>query len=157
MIEIRDATRDDLDAIMELERSSFAPDDWSRDSMQREILSEHTRYLVAADDEYIVGYGGVLAPSGSADADIQTIAVAPEHRRTGIGRALMTRLVSVAASAGARGVFLEVSAESAGAQQLYLSLGFTQIGVRPRYYRGGIDAFVMKLDRPGEVGKTGTA
>ena len=45
-------------------------------------------YLVATpdgDDTRIVGYAGMLAPIGTGDADIQTIAVAPEHAATGSG------------------------------------------------------------------------
>ncbi|GAB2509276.1 ribosomal protein S18-alanine N-acetyltransferase [Paramicrobacterium agarici] len=152
MTEFRAATASDLDAIMQLERATFAPDDWSSESMLREIESEHTTYLVIVDDDRVVGYGGVLAPSGSTDADIQTIAVDPSHRRGGLGRELMTRLIARAASTGAKAVFLEVRADNPGAQQLYQSLGFVVLGVRPRYYKGGIDAVVMKLDRPGEAG-----
>ncbi|WP_328821941.1 ribosomal protein S18-alanine N-acetyltransferase [Paramicrobacterium chengjingii] len=152
MIEIREATLSDLDAIMALERLSFAPDDWSSESMTREIESEHTMYLVAFAGAQLAGYAGVLAPSGSTDADIQTIAVAPDHRRAGLGRELMRRLIAHAASARAKAVFLEVRADNPGAQQLYRSLGFGELGVRPRYYRGGIDAVVMKLDHPGESG-----
>lgn len=152
MIEIREASPSDLDAIMALERLSFAPDDWSSESMTREIESEHTRYLVAFADDQLAGYAGVLAPSGSTDADIQTIAVAPDHRRAGLGRELMRRLIAHAASARAKAVFLEVRADNPGAQQLYRSLGFGELGARPRYYRGGIDAVVMKLDHPSESG-----
>nr|WP_166990205.1 ribosomal protein S18-alanine N-acetyltransferase [Microbacterium chengjingii] len=156
-MEIREATLSDLDAIMALERLSFAPDDWSSESMTREIESEHTMYLVAfagaqLAGAQLAGYAGVLAPSGSTDADIQTIAVAPDHRRAGLGRELMSRLIAHAASARAKAVFLEVRADNPGAQQLYRSLGFGELGVRPRYYRGGIDAVVMKLDHPGESG-----
>lgn len=152
MIEFREAMPEDLDAIMALERSSFAPDDWSSENMLREIESEHTMYVVVFDGEQLVGYAGVLAPSGSADADIQTIAVSPDHRRSGLGRELMRRLIAHAASTRARAVFLEVRADNPGAQQLYRSLGFGELGVRPRYYRGGIDALVMKLSSPGEAG-----
>lgn len=149
MISLRDASEEDIDAIMMLETSTFAPDDWSRDSMLSELRSEHTRYLIGlSDDGDVVGYAGVLAPSGSTDADIQTIAVAPEARRSGVGRALMVELIAHAASVGAHAVFLEVRADNPGAQQLYRSLGFVDIAVRPRYYQGGIDAVVMKLDRP---------
>lgn len=143
---IREADLGDLDAIMALESATFAPDDWSRESMSREIESEHTRYLVAEQGGELVGYAGVLAPSGSTDADIQTIAVAPAHRGAGLGRRLMIELLDYAASSGARAVFLEVRADNSGAQQLYASLGFTVLGVRPRYYKGGIDAVVMKRD-----------
>lgn len=149
-VELRAATLDDLDDIMALETSTFTTDAWSRESMASELASEHCRYVVAVDDERgFAGYGGVLVPSGSKDADIQTIAVAPERRGSGFGRRLMERLLGEAADRGAREVFLEVRADNPVAQGLYLSLGFEHIAVRPRYYQpDGVDALVMRASLP---------
>ncbi|WP_341872876.1 GNAT family N-acetyltransferase [Leucobacter insecticola] len=59
----------------------------------------------------------------------------------------MNALLDEAATRGVREVFLEVRADNPVAQSLYASLGFTEIGVRPRYYQpDNVDAFVMKLD-----------
>jgi ribosomal-protein-alanine acetyltransferase len=154
---LRRASEDDLEALMELERSTFETDAWSERSMRSEITGQHGYYLVAVDPDApardqgrrIHGYGGLLAPRGSQDADIQTIAVAPGARRHGLGRALMNALVSEARRRGARQVFLEVRADNPGAQSLYRSLGFEEIGVRPRYYQpDGVDALVMRLTVP---------
>ena len=154
---LRRATEDDLEALMELERSTFETDAWSERSMRSEITGQHGYYLVAVDPDLpaqkqrrrIHGYGGLLAPRGSQDADIQTIAVAPAARRHGLGRAFMNALVGEARRRGARQVFLEVRADNPGAQSLYRSLGFEEIGVRPRYYQpDGVDALVMRLTVP---------
>ncbi|TAM69570.1 MAG: ribosomal-protein-alanine N-acetyltransferase [Microbacteriaceae bacterium] len=92
------------------------------------------------------GYAGLLASRGAAEAEIQTIAVAPHARRHGIGRALIAALIAEASERGARDVFLEVRADNPGAQTLYHSFGFEQIGVRSHYYQpDGVDALVMKL------------
>lgn len=144
---LRPATLDDLDVIMALETATFTTDAWSRESMAAELASEHCRYVVAVDDDErgFLGYGGVLVPSGSKDADIQTIAVVPEARGTGLGRRLMERLLGEARDRGAREVFLEVRADNPVAQALYLSLGFEQIAIRPRYYQPDeVDALVMR-------------
>ena len=154
---LRRATEDDLEALMELERSTFETDAWSERSMRSEITGQHGYYLVAVDPDLpaqeqrrrIHGYAGLLAPRGSQDADIQTIAVAPAARRHGLGRALVNALVGEARRRGARQVFLEVRADNPGAQSLYRSLGFEEIGVRPRYYQpDGVDALVMRLTVP---------
>ncbi|MEP6844329.1 MAG: ribosomal protein S18-alanine N-acetyltransferase [Pseudolysinimonas sp.] len=148
---LRRATLDDLDAIMHLETSTFASDAWSRDSMRAELGSRHGYYLVAEresqhPDAAIAGYAGLLAPTGSGQADIQTIAVAPEARRHGLGRALMVALLDEARTRQAAEVFLEVRADNPSAQALYLLLGFDQIAVRPRYYQpDGVDAHIMRL------------
>ena len=154
---LRRATVDDLDAIMELETSTFVSDAWSRALMLAELGSPHGYYLVAEaqipngearhPDAAIAGYAGLLAPRGSGQADIQTIAVAADARRRGLGRTLMVALLAEARQRQATEVFLEVRADNPNAEALYASLGFERIAVRPKYYQpDGIDAHIMKLD-----------
>lgn len=143
---LRDATVDDLDAIMAIEERSFPTDAWSRETMAAELANPHGRYLVDEHDDAIIGYGGVRALRGSADADIQTIALLAEHRGQGRGRALLRALLGAAAERGAREVFLEVRADNPSAEGLYLAEGFEEIGRRPRYYQpDDVDAIVMRL------------
>ncbi len=146
---IRRAALDDLDAIMELETSTFASDAWSRGTMRAELVSPHGYYLVAdaTPGGAIAGYAGLLAAADSGQADIQTIAVAPGARRHGLGRALMVALIDEARRRQAVDVFLEVRADNPNAQTLYTSLGFAQIAVRPHYYQpDGVDARIMRLE-----------
>ncbi len=146
--ELRVATPSDVGAIMELETATFESDAWSTESMSSELASPHTYYLFAFDPETpgaLAGYGGLLAPSGSGDADIQTIAVAPAARRNGLGRTLVTAMLAEAATRGASQVFLEVRADNPNARALYESLGFEQIAVRAKYYQpDGVDAQIMR-------------
>jgi ribosomal-protein-alanine N-acetyltransferase len=146
---LRSASLDDLEAIMNLETTTFTTDAWSTKAMRSDLASRHTSYLVAADAEApddIVGYAGLLAPERSGDADIQTIAVAPIARRRGLGRMLMVELLALAGARGARQVFLEVRADNPNARALYESLGFEQIAVRQNYYQpDGVDAHIMRL------------
>jgi len=150
---VRTATVADLDAIMAIETPTFTTDAWSKQNMRSELLSPHTMYLVATDEGtpgVTSGYAGLLAPRGGGQADIQTIAVADEARRRGLGRELMTTLIDAATERGATEIFLEVRADNPGAQELYRSLGFEQIAVRPRYYQpDGIDALIMRLTLAG--------
>ena len=148
---VRDATTADLDQIAALEADLFGSDAWSRDIVREELAGEHRRYLVLVDGDVdgagegaVRGYAGLLVVG--TDGDIQTIAVAPELRGAGHGRALMTELLAEAARRGASQVFLEVRADNPPARGLYASLGFVEIGVRPKYYQPeGIDAIVMQL------------
>jgi ribosomal-protein-alanine N-acetyltransferase len=146
---LRTATLADVDAIMALEASTFGSDAWSTESMSSELGSEHTYYLFAYDPEHpdaLAGYGGLLAPRGSSDADIQTLAVAPAARRRGLGRMIVLALIAAAAERGARQVFLEVRADNPTARSLYDSLGFEQIAVREKYYQpDGVDAQIMRV------------
>lgn len=156
---LRVATLDDLDAIMAIETSTFERDAWSIESMRSEIANPAARYLVAETAEAtepatgVVAYAGVLAPRRSGQADIQTIAVIPAARRSGLGRTLMTALIAEAQTRGAREVFLEVRADNPGAQSLYESLGFEPIAVRAGYYQpDDVDAIVMRLTMASTAG-----
>jgi ribosomal-protein-alanine N-acetyltransferase len=155
---LRIATVDDLPAIMDLERRSFPADAWSEQTMGTEISSRHNVYLVDVDEERIVGYGGVRAMQGAADSDIQTIALHPDQRGRGRGRALLRALIAVAVERGARELFLDVRDDNAVAQALYTSEGFSEIGRRPGYYQPeGVDAVVMRLDLRSSTGVTADA
>ena len=147
--QFRRAAPGDLERIMALETSIFASDAWSAETMRGELENPHCWYLVAFRPQtpnQLDGYAGVLAPLGAKEADIQTIAVAPEVRRAGLGRAMMLVLINEAAKRGAQEVFLEVRADNPGAQEMYRTLGFEQLAVRKRYYQpDGVDAIVMRL------------
>jgi ribosomal-protein-alanine N-acetyltransferase len=149
---LRRAGLDDLDAIMRLETATFPSDAWSRDAMRSELASPHSYYLVAVSEsqaaehsDEIDGYAGLRAPISAQQADIQTIAVAPGARRSGLGKTLMRQLLTEARQRGAHEVFLEVRSDNPGAQALYEQLGFEQIAVRPHYYQpDDVDAVVMR-------------
>lgn len=144
---VRTASADDLDAIMSLERASFATDAWSEAMMREEIGSRHGLYLVLEHAGRLIGYGGVRAIQGAPDADIQTIALAEAARGRGRGRGLLRSLLTAAGERGAREVFLEVRADNPVAHALYVSEGFAEIARRPNYYQpDGVDAIVMRLD-----------
>lgn len=145
-VEIVPATAAHLDAIMALETAAFTADAWSRDMMTDEVTSIHNAYSVAVLGDVLVGYAGLRAPSNAREADVQTIAVAPDARGRGLGRALMERMLVQARERRMREVFLEVRADNPVARGLYQSLGFVELGVRPRYYQPeGVDAVVMRL------------
>lgn len=148
-VSIRDASLDDLDAIMVLETSTFATDAWSSAMMAAELAAPHTRYVVAVDGDRVVAYAGLSAPAGAGQADVQTIAVDAPSRGRGLGAQLLTVLLDEAVARGADDVLLEVRADNPGAQRLYERHGFEAIAVRPRYYQpDGVDAIVMRWEVP---------
>lgn len=150
--QLRQAGVDDLEPIMRIENATFGADAWSSGAMRAELASKQGYYLVAFRPEtpgQIEGYAGLLVPAGSEQADIQTIAVVETARRSGLGRMLVQTLIGEARNCGAAEIFLEVRADNPTAEQLYRSLGFEQIAVRPRYYQpDGVDALVMRLTVP---------
>ncbi|MGA4990311.1 ribosomal protein S18-alanine N-acetyltransferase [Nonomuraea bangladeshensis] len=148
MVTLRPMTRADLPAVMAIERATFPLDAWSEGMMRGELddMPRTRHYVVALDEDEIVGYAGLAAASDQAD--VQTIAVLDKHQGRGIGSALLTELLAEARRRGAREMFLEVRADNPRAQAVYRRFEFEEIGTRRRYYDDGTDAIMMrrKLD-----------
>ncbi|MCH8466012.1 MAG: GNAT family N-acetyltransferase [Roseinatronobacter sp.] len=83
------------------------------------------------------------------EAELLTLATAPDARRKGLARALLQEGLHMAQLRGARVCFLEVAAPNMAAQALYESLGFQRQGGRKGYYRAGgqvADALVFRAE-----------
>lgn len=143
-VTLRSMTGADIPAVHALERRLFPVDAWPLQMFHDELAHADTRhYLVAEVAGEIVGYAGLMCIEPIAD--VQTIAVIPEWEGKGIGSALLTRLIAESRRRRAADVLLEVRADNPRAQELYRRFGFEQIHVRPRYYRDGVDALIMRL------------
>ncbi len=81
------------------------------------------------------------------EAHITTIATHPDYRGRGVGELMLSSLIGIAYTVHARYVTLEVRVSNAIAQNLYRKYGFSQAGVRRRYYSDDHeDAYVMSTD-----------
>src|SRR5512141_1488485 len=122
----------DLDGVMAIEEVSF-PTPWSRGMFIEDFPRDFSDILVAAGkDDEVLGYAVCWTIAG--EAHLLNIAVHPERRGKGIGRALVTECIRRAARAGASLIYLEVRAGYDAAQRLYRSLGFEFRGIRKGYY-----------------------
>ena len=81
-------------------------------------------------------------------AEIITIGVHPDARQTGIASAMLVLAESDAKTRGANKMFLEVAENNRPARAMYEKNGYTQIGVRPKYY-DGVDAILMEKELQG--------
>jgi [ribosomal protein S18]-alanine N-acetyltransferase len=135
------ATRADIDVLAAIHSSAFsAADAWSRDVFDLQLALPNVFSLIHES-------GGLILVRVAADeAEILTLAVAPEAQRTGLGYILLTSAAEVAAYQGARVVFLEVSVANIAARALYTKAGFIEAGRRPHYYSDRSDALVLRLD-----------
>ena len=79
------------------------------------------------------------------EAELLTLAVAPEVRGQGIGADLTQGFLDEARARGAVSAFLEVAANNAPAQRLYDRLGWQQVGRRPRYFSPVLDALLLGI------------
>jgi ribosomal-protein-alanine N-acetyltransferase len=145
-IHIRDATRHDLPRIVEIERHSFASP-WSLTAFQRELTLAFSRVIVAIPelDESKPPTGFLCRWIISDECHILNVAVHPDNRRSGIGRALMVAAIEQARVGGAAVVTLEVRRSNFSARQLYRSLEFEERRLRKGYYGPGEDAIIMEL------------
>ena len=132
-----------LPPVLELEHELFAEESWSEALFWSELAQAETRhYLVALDDDVLVGYAGLCAYDD--DAYVQTIGVRRDRQRAGIGAALLLALLHEAVERGLDTVGLEVRVDNEAAQRMYRRFGFAPVGVRKAYYQpSGTDAVVM--------------
>ena len=144
MTELRPMRWWDIDAAIAIERALF-PDAWSVETFWAELagVPETRHYLVADHDGAVVGYAGLFTTRHQAD--VQTVAVAPDHQGEGLGATLLRALLDEAARRGCAEVLLEVRVDNVPALTLYERFGFERISVRRGYYPEGVDGLVLRL------------
>lgn len=95
-----------------------------------------------AHPHHLVGFAGMWTMMD--EAHITTIGVASGHRGRHVGELLLVGLIDEAIHRNANWITLEVRVSNVTAQNLYRKYGFTQYGVRKRYYSdNGEDAYIM--------------
>ena len=131
-------------AVAELEQACFSAP-WSEASVREELTNPLSLWLVALAGGQVAGYVG--SQTVLDEADMMNLAVAPRHRRQGIARQLVEALGDALQAQGVQSLTLEVRASNEAAIQLYRSLGFTQVGRRPRYYtKPTEDALILRWE-----------
>jgi ribosomal-protein-alanine N-acetyltransferase len=142
-VSILPARRDDLPAIMQLERAGFpAAEQWSERSWQGELLGEGQTVLVARAHHLI---GVITFKTIGELADLHRLVVDPQRRGQGVGAALVRAGLTIVRHHGAKAVMLEVSYTNEPAIALYQRVGFEQLTARQNYYGPGQHALILKL------------
>jgi ribosomal-protein-alanine N-acetyltransferase len=92
--------------------------------------------------------GLLLGRAVAGEAELLTLAVAPEARGRGLGRKLVSRFLYQARLRGAGSAFLEVAEDNTPARALYARTGFAEAGRRRGYYQApdgrAVDALVLR-------------
>ena len=133
------ATDDDLDRIMAIMDAAFDPawgEAWTRRQISDSLLFPHTHYRLLGSDNQrgSEAAGFTLVRAAPGEEELLLVAVRPEHRGRGLGRALIEQALGDARARRAERMFLEMRFNNP-AEQLYRSLGFEPIGRRREYYR----------------------
>jgi ribosomal-protein-alanine N-acetyltransferase len=137
------ATREDVPAIVEIERAAFS-DPWSAQSFG-EALDHSAVYFAVARRDGVDVLGYVVAWFVADEGEIANIAVSPAGWGTGIGQALLDAALDEAERRRIGAVFLEVRDSNERARKLYQSRGFEEVGRRRGYYRRPVeDAIVLR-------------
>jgi len=145
VIQVRAMRSDDLARVSELEIASY-DFPWSLGVFADCLKAGHPCWVLCVD-ALVAGYG--ILSMGAGEAHVLNICIDQEYRGQGLGRHLLRRLLDIARWNGAERIFLEVRPSNPLAKTLYESIGFREIGKRPRYYparNGREDAIVMVLD-----------
>ena len=130
---VRKAAEEDLAVLAAIEREVFTGEAWTEGMFRVYIDMPEAVFLVAEENETVVGY--IVIETVTPDADIFNVCVIPSHRRKGIARALLAEGMRKAREIpGVSAFTLACRASNTPARTLYESLGFVYEGARPGYY-----------------------
>ncbi|GAF14807.1 LOW QUALITY PROTEIN: ribosomal-protein-S18p-alanine acetyltransferase [Bacillus sp. JCM 19046] len=141
-VSIRKMDFEDIDAVLIVERDAF-PTPWTRDAFISEVSkNKFAYYFVLELKGHIIGYCGLWKVMD--EAQITNIAILTEHRGQSYGEYILLYVMQWLRGVHAKNLSLEVRESNTPAQSLYHKLGFSQVGVRKKYYADNQeDAWVM--------------
>lgn len=143
MITITNARIGDIPEIAGIERECFSVP-WSEEILERQAIGEREIFLVAREDDRVLGYMGLTYVLD--EGHISNVAVARAARRRGIGSALVSDMCCRCEKMGVAYMMLEVRSSNLPAIRLYKSHGFEPVGRRRDYYdEPPEDAILMTL------------
>jgi ribosomal-protein-alanine N-acetyltransferase len=147
--------RRDLGAVAALELATFGQEAWPLQAFKELLVAFSQAHpprgamWLATDRQTgeILGYAGVEVSALWGEMDVINIAVAPAHRRRGVGRLLLEHIVALCRRRGVPLLWLRVRASNRGAQRFYRRMGFRARGRFQGYYVDPDEpAIIMAMD-----------
>lgn len=140
---IREMNKEDLAVVAEIEKACFTMP-WSQDGFEAALSMPGNVFVVYEKNDEILGYCGYYGVLD--EAEITNVAVRPDMRNRGIGRDMVSALLSKANKAGIKRVLLEVRESNDPAIHLYEGLGFKKLGIRRDFYEQPREnAYIMEM------------
>jgi ribosomal-protein-alanine N-acetyltransferase len=148
---LRKFSMGDLDAVMEINRVCL-PENYSQFFYVDLFRRFPETFLVAEENKNPVGYIMCRIEVGLGDfgfsglkkkGHVVSVAVMPEHRKKGVGEALVSSAMEAMKIYGAKQCYLEVRVSNDPAVKLYKKLGFEVTRTSHGYYADGEDAYIM--------------
>ncbi len=124
MITIQEMQLDDLEQVAEIERQNFSVP-WTENGFFSFLLRSDTLFLVAKEEDQILGYMGIMMVLD--EGEITNVSVAQTARRRGVGRLLVQTMLDKMRRAG-------LTMINTPAIRLYEQFAFVQDGERKNYY-----------------------
>jgi ribosomal-protein-alanine N-acetyltransferase len=149
---LRDFQRKDFDALWRIDQGCFDPEiAYSRRELAAYIGRRGAFTIVAelagpSDTEFGRIAGFIVAESYRGVGHIISIDVLSEHRRSGLGSLLLKTAEERLKTIPCQAVRLEAAVNNAAAIAFYKRHGYSIVGTIPRYYPGGLNAFVFSKD-----------
>lgn len=131
MVNIRLMQEKDLHQVAAIEKNIFSVP-WSEKSFSDSLSSKDTLYVVAENDNNIVGYCGMYLSLN--EGNITNVAVDSGYRRQNIAFNMLEYILGLAKEKGITDVILEVRETNVPAIMLYEQLGFKEAGIRKNFY-----------------------
>lgn len=144
-INIRWLVRKDMPSVMKIEHESF-DFPWSEDDFIESLRQRNVIGMVAEHLDVVVGF--MIYELRPNAISLWSIAVHPEFRRRGVGRALITKLLTK--TTGRRNkILLECRETNIGAQLFLRDHGFFAVGVLREFYpETNEDAYLFTWNAP---------
>jgi [ribosomal protein S18]-alanine N-acetyltransferase len=149
-ISIRPFQPSDMDLILEIEHASFREDAYDRNLFAEFYHKWGDLFLVAEGGGRIWGYMVTCTRTreGSRKAQLVSVAVVPEARRSGVASALLTQTLRRLRRLGATRLTLMVKVTNSAALEFYRKRGFQTLRIWRGYYEDGKDGWLMARDLP---------
>jgi len=137
---IRDATLDDLDALVQIENRCFDGDRLSRRNFRYLLTKGNAETVVEVDGGVMRGYAMLLFNTGTSLARMYSLAVDPDQQRKGVASALLQAAEERARRHDAVTLRLEIRKDNHASIGLFRRHGYREFGLYTDYYEDHMDA-----------------
>lgn len=139
-IKINKMNIDDLNKISPVLLKEF-DDFWNYNIFKSELENENSKYVVAKNNDEIVGFAGIWISID--EAHVTNIVTKKDLRKNGIGSTLLEELINLSKNLNLVSITLEVNENNLDAIKLYEKFGFEKLGIRKKYYNNTDNALIM--------------
>lgn len=133
----------DLEKIKQNLKTDY-DDFWNVDTIYEELNSSNSIYIVAKNEEKILGFAGIKIILD--EAELMNIVTKKDARNLGIATEMMKEIINLCKENNIKKINLEVNTKNSVAIKLYKNYNFTEVGLRKKYYNNTDDALLLTLN-----------